>query len=128
MFNGPIIKRRLKELQTEIHEAFKDLVRERRGELLKGEADQLFTGEFWTGVQAEKLGLIDGLGDVRSVMRERFGDKVKLKAIGGQGPWWRRRSPLSEKWLGDRAFMSPTWSDDLLATVELRSLWSRFGL
>src|SRR3954454_1103361 len=64
---------RLKAIQAEIHDAFKSMVRSRRGERLKGTDDELFTGEFWTGARARELGLIDGLGDLRSIMRGRFG-------------------------------------------------------
>ena len=120
--------RHLKELQKEIHNSFMELVRKRRGELLKGDQSNLFSGEFWTGKQAETLGLIEGLGDMRSVMRERFGVKVRLKPVGGPGPWWRRRSAFSEGWRGPVAIGGGPWSDDLLATVEQRALWSRFGL
>ena len=120
---------RLKVLQQDIHSVFKELVRERRGDLLTESEDKLFSGEFWTGIQAEKLGLIDGLGDVRSVMRSRFGEKVKLKVVGGGGSWLRRRSGLGDNVLDQVGFGLPrNWSSDLLATLEARSLWSRFGL
>ena len=120
---------RLKILQQDIHGVFKDLVRERRGDLLTDSDDKLFSGEFWTGAQAEKLGLIDGLGDVRSIMRSRFGDKVKLKVIGGGGSWLRRRSGLGDNFLPRPGFGLPAnLSADLLAAIEARSLWSRFGL
>lgn len=120
---------RLKVLQQDIHEVFKNLVRERRGDLLTEADDKLFSGEFWTGIQAEKLGLIDGLGDVRSIMRSRFGEKVKLKVIGGGGSWLRRRSGFGDNLSGQFGFGFPKeWSSDLLATLEARSLWSRLGL
>jgi serine protease SohB len=120
---------RLKSLQEDIHTVFKDMVKDRRGDLLNNEDGRLFTGEFWTGFQAEKLGLIDGIGDVRSVMRERFGDKVELQVIGGQTSWLKRKTGFGDGSLGFGGFSLPgTWSDDLLASVESRSLWSRFGL
>ena len=119
---------RLKKLQKEIHKAFKEMVRERRGDLLTESDKKLFSGEFWTGVQAEKLGLIDGIGDIRSVMRSRFGDKVKLKVIGGAQPWWRRRAGFSGRFDGAGFTFPVSWSDDILASIEARSLWSRFGL
>src|SRR5216684_4261333 len=39
---------RLKGLQGEIHDGFKDWVRQRRGTKLKGDEAMLFSGEFWT--------------------------------------------------------------------------------
>ena len=41
----------------------------------------IFTGAFWSGQQALELGLIDGIGEIRSVLRDRFGSNVKIKYI-----------------------------------------------
>src|ERR1700686_3122363 len=67
---------RLKKLQGEIHDDFIALVKSRRGGKLNGPESDLFSGEYWTGRRALELGLIDAVGDLRSVLRERFGDKV----------------------------------------------------
>ena len=67
---------RLKKLQREIHEDFIALVKSRRGGKLNGPENDLFSGEYWTGRRALELGLVDAIGDLRSVLRERFGDKV----------------------------------------------------
>ena len=72
---------RLRDLQEDIHDQFKQYVVTRRGEKLKADEGVLFSGEFWTGRRAEELGLIDGLGDLRSVMRELYGEKVNLKVV-----------------------------------------------
>ncbi len=114
---------RLRAVQTEIHETFKAMVRNRRGERLKSGDDALFTGEFWTGRRALELGLIDGLGDLRGIMRERYGEKVQLRKIGGAKPWWRRRFGLSVPTFGDQ-----DWAPSLIATLEERELWARYGL
>ena len=114
---------RLTSLQKEIHESFKDHVRERRGERLKGSEKVLFSGEFWTGRKALELGLIDGLGDLRGVLRERYGEKLRLKRVDGVRPWWRRRLPAGS------ALPAPQdWAAGLLAAVEERAFWSRYGL
>lgn len=117
---------RLKALQAEIHGNFQAWVRERRGGRLKGSADELFSGEFWSGGRALELGLIDGLDDLRSAMRRRFGDEVRLRVIGGEPAWWRRRLPLR----GGETFsvLPATWADDLLGAVEARAFWNRYGL
>ena len=57
------------------------MVRARRGARLTGPEDELFSGAFWAGRKALALGLIDGLGDLRSVMRGRFGEKVRLRLV-----------------------------------------------
>jgi signal peptide peptidase SppA len=114
---------RLKTLQQDLHESFKELVRQRRGTKLKGEEAQLFAGEVFTGRRALSLGLIDGIGDVRGIARQLFGDRVRLRVIEPE----RRRSLLARlAWrrrpdLGDAA-------GDLLARVEERLIWARFGL
>src|SRR3954454_2350620 len=72
---------RLKGIQARVHETFSGLVEARRGARLKGEREDLFSGAVWTGSEAIGLGLIDGLGDLRSVLRERFGEKVQLRLV-----------------------------------------------
>ena len=117
---------RLKTIQRDIHESFERIVRERRGAKLAAPEKELFSGEFWTGRRALELGLIDGIGDMRTIMRERFGERVKLRLVGDGRRWWRgrfgftagRREPPDA---GD-------WVAGALATVEERLLWGRFGL
>ncbi|MGL4489592.1 MAG: S49 family peptidase, partial [Rhizobiaceae bacterium] len=70
----------LKALQLEIHDVFISMVKERRGAKLADHAD-LFTGLFWTGMKGKELGLIDELGDMRSVLKARYGEKTKLRLI-----------------------------------------------
>ena len=72
---------RLKSIQREIHAIFIDLVKKSRGTRLKGADDLLFTGEYWAGETAVSLGLADGIGDLRSTLRARFGDKVSTPVI-----------------------------------------------
>lgn len=107
----------LKELQADIHEQFKAHVRDRRGDKLEADEGVLFSGEFWTGNRAKGLGLVDEIGDLRTVMREKFGEKVRLKVVG------RRRG-----WLEKRLGMQNDWADDLIGAVEARALWARYGL
>ncbi len=121
---------RLKGIQKELHETFQELVRERRGPRLKGGDKALFSGEFWTGAKAVELGLIDGIGELRQTLRARYGDKVVLKRIDGERPWWRRRLGFAGRQAGPLAG-SPgpeAWVAGLLSAVEERAHWSRFGL
>lgn len=122
--------KRLKAIQADVHELFKDMVRDRRGQRLKGAEAALFSGEFWSGAKALDLGLIDGLGDLRTVMREKFGDKVRLKLVGAERSWLRRRLALtgSPDLAGLPDVLGPRWADELVSTLEARTLWSRFGL
>ena len=52
-----------------------------RGRALADDPD-LFTGAFWSGERAVALGLADRVGDLRAVLRERYGEEVQLKPIG----------------------------------------------
>lgn len=120
---------KLNRMQTVIHKHFKDLVAERRGQRLKGTETELFTGDVWVGQEAVDNGLVDGIGDLRSVMRERFGDKVKLRPVGISRGWLRRR--LQMRIPGEYADLDgggTTFAHNLLSAIEERSLWSRFGL
>ncbi len=110
---------RLKRVQADIHENFKALVRARRGAKLKGDEADLFSGEFWLGQRALALGLVDGIGEVRATLRERFGTRVRLRVVPTQRSSWRRRLGLLEH--GDPV-------GGLIAGLEARLLWARFGL
>lgn len=126
---------RLRELQKDIHDTFIGLVKERRGARLAGVAeDELFSGAFWTGRKALEYGLIDGIADVRTRMREIHGDKVRLRVIpiGGGGLFARFRRLPSFNLDGFAAAAPSTWSSalpaDVISALEARALWSRFGL
>lgn len=124
---------RLKELQRDVHESFIGLVRERRGARLKEGDGKLFSGEFWSGERARDLGLIDGLSDVRTKMREIYGERVKLKLISSERGWLRRRLGLLgwAGWLtgsGGDGTIPVSLADDVVSALEARALWARFGL
>jgi signal peptide peptidase SppA len=121
---------RLKGIQKELHGAFQDLVRARRGPRLKGGDKVLFSGEFWTGAKAVELGLVDGIGELRQTLRARFGDRVVFKRVDGPRPWWRRRLGFAGRQAGPQAGLPgpEDWVAGLLAAVEERAHWSRFGL
>ena len=117
---------RLKALQKDIHQAFRSLVENRRGDKISAAGDMLFTGEFWSGTKAVELGLIDGLGDLRMVMRRKFGDKVNLKLISPKRGLFKRAGIGSA--LPSSQTLTAGLTDDVLSTLEARALWSRFGL
>jgi len=114
---------RLAALQADIHAGFRAHVEARRAGRLKAPAEALFDGSFWTGRRALELGLIDGLGDLRTVMRARYGEKVRLRAVEPPRRGWLMRRLGLERGdpLGEGA-------DALLAAVARRGLWGRFGL
>jgi serine protease SohB len=114
---------RIHALQTDIHAHFIALVKARRGARLNGSDETLFSGEFWVADRAIELGLADRVGDIRSEMRKRFGEKVKLKLIEGERSWIGRQLPGVMS--GAAIDASP---DALISALEARALWSRFGL
>ena len=114
---------RLMEIMGEIHTDFKSMVRQRRGERLSAADDEIFEGQIWTGRKATELGLIDGLGDLHGIMRERFGENVKLPHVGAAKPWWRRRLSVQPSEAKARAL-----ADALLDALIERTLWARYGL
>jgi signal peptide peptidase SppA len=116
----------LETMQRAIHETFVRLVRERRGARLNG-GEELFTGAFWAGREAVSLGLADGIGDVRTVLRQRFGDQVRLRAIERRRPWWRR-GPVGIGVAADLRDAPTDLPGGLLGALEARALWARFGL
>jgi serine protease SohB len=116
---------RLKKLQREIHDDFIGLVKSRRGGKLAGPENDLFSGEYWTGRRALELGLVDGIGDLRGVLRERFGEKVVTPLVSAERGWFGRRVPGVGGPLG---LLQGGLSEDLISALEARAMWARFGL
>ena len=118
--------RRLKAIQKDIHEHFIALVKARRGGHLKGTDKTLFSGEFWTAQRAIELGLADGIGDLRSTLRERYGDKVRTPLITAERTFWGRKLPGVG--LAEALGRHPGLADDLVSALEARAWWARYGL
>src|SRR5215469_297741 len=120
---------RLKGIQREIHAIFIALVKQSRGARLKGDDDTLFTGEYWAGDTSISLGLADGIGDLRSTLRARYGEKVKTPVIapasGMLAGLLGRRSPGAGA-LGalDGVTGLP---EELISALETRAIWARYG-
>jgi len=112
---------RLSAIQKDIHGAFRDWVRERRGEKLSGTDRTLFEGQFWTAGPALDKGFIDGIGDLRSVLREKIGENVRFIDMNPD-----KGLPLPLSLFGK--LETRGLSDEIIETLETRSLWSRFGL
>ena len=118
--------KRLKAIQKDIHEHFIALVKERRGGKLKGADRLLFSGEFWTAAKAIEFGLADALGDLRSTLRARYGDKVRTPLIAAERGLLGRK--LSGVMLAEALTDRPGFADELLSALEARAIWSRYGL
>ncbi|MBT5186772.1 MAG: S49 family peptidase [Kordiimonadaceae bacterium] len=110
----------MKSLLKEVHDFFKTFVKEARGDKLKGIQKTIFSGQVWNGEEATKLGLIDGVGDMRSIMKEKLGDDIKFERV-------KSEKGFLKGLLGMRS-AKVTLADDVLKTIETRSEWGRFGL
>ncbi len=124
---------RIKDLQRDVHDVFIGVVKERRAGRLKGPDQELFSGAFWSGPRALELGLIDGVSDLRTKMRELHGDKVRMKLVpldrGGLLSRLRRLPGISGMFgYEDLTRGRLAFAEDLISAVETRALWSRFGL
>lgn len=118
---------RLKSLQLEVHKTFIDMVLERRGTKLNDDPD-LFSGLFWTGIKGKELGLVDDLGDIRSHLMKHYGAKTKLRLIQPQRGFLGKKLP-SIGFNGETLTQVASQTGDaMLATIEEKALWSRYGL
>jgi signal peptide peptidase SppA len=114
---------RLTALQQDIHQSFKDHVRHRRAGKINAADESLFTGDVLTGRMALNRGLIDGIGELRAVMRARYGDKVRLRPVTAERRRW--------SFLGRLPFAARepfSLIAELADWIEARLLWARFGL
>jgi signal peptide peptidase SppA len=120
---------RLKAIQREIHAIFIALVKGSRGARLKGAEDQLFTGEYWAGESSVSLGLADGIGDLRSTLRARYGEKVQTPVIapasGMLSGLLGRRSPGAVALSALDGFSG--LPEELISALETRAIWARYG-
>src|SRR6266403_2089325 len=120
---------RIKAIQREIHALVIALVKQSRGARLKGADDVLFTGEYWAGETSVSLGLADAIGDLRSTLRARYGDKVVTPLVVPS-------SGLLSSLLGGKPAGAGTLAsldgftglkDVLIEARESRAFWAKFG-
>jgi signal peptide peptidase SppA len=118
---------RLKALQREIHAIFIALVKQSRGGRLKGADDTLFSGEYWAGDTSVSLGLADAIGDLRSTLRARFGEKVVTPLIAPQGGMLS--GLLGRRSAGTLAGWENTAGlpEEAISALETRAIWAKFG-
>ena len=111
-------KIKLKKIQLELHSDFIKVVEDSRSKKLKNDSGvELFTGEFWSGATAKKLGLVDGIGNADEIIKEKFGEDVVIKKFEKAKSW------LNKKLSG----ASENQIDNLLNILEEKSIWQRYG-
>ncbi|MEM8536880.1 MAG: S49 family peptidase [Pseudomonadota bacterium] len=109
----PADVKKLKGWLEDLHATFIDYVKSRRGTKLTDNPD-LFTGEVFIGQKGIDVGLVDGVGHLAPVMKDRFGDKVQFRRYGQRKPRLAR--------------FGAQIVDDAVAGIEERAAFARFGL
>lgn len=118
---------RLKAIQDDIHASFIDLVKSRRGAKLTAPEQDLFSGEYWAARKGMEFGLIDRIGDMRSTLRGRYGDKVETPLVSaGRGLFGRTTPGVGAD--VDQVLTQPGLADELVSALEARAIWARYGL
>jgi len=116
---------RLKALQKDIHARFIDWVKSSRKDRLIEDVP-LFEGDVWIGQRAVEVGLADGVGELRPVLKDRFGKDVSFREHGG------RKGGLLARLLGRRglsgADIGAGVTDAAVEAMDARLLWARYGL
>jgi len=115
----PADVKRLKALQSDMHEIFKDWVRERRGDRLVGADKDMFEGQFWTADKATELGIIDGIAEVRSFAKEKFGETIRFAEFGPEKKFMPSLFGFDAK---------SSMPDDISEAIETKAAWGRFGI
>lgn len=108
--------KRLKAIQSQLHIQFINFVKSRRGSKIKDDNKDVFTGAFWSGEKSLEIGLIDSFGEMKSVLKERFGNQVKIKEFTPK-----------KKLFGFSSLLSGAL-DILIQKVDEKSIFKRFGL
>ena len=109
---------RLKKIQLDLHKDFIKVVEDSRGSKLnKNSGIELFSGEFWSGSKSKELGLVDGIGNVNEILREKFGEEVIIKKFEKSKGWLSKKLSASKN----------DHLDQLVNVLEERSIWQRYG-
>ena len=77
---------------------------------------------FWSGKKAVTLGLADRTGDLRAVLQEKFGEKVRLKLFTTERGFFLRRGA------GIAGMMGGAFAESLVSELEARALRDRYRL
>lgn len=112
----------IKDVQKDIFESFKNVVKENRGSKIEkslkelGE-DKVFSGAIWSGKTAKEIGLIDDIADIRQKMKDKYGKKVKIVNITSKKSFLK--NIFSEK---------SDITNNLINKIEERLNFAKFGL
>ena len=117
--------KKLKSVQMNIFKNFKDIVIKSRGKKINKENKEIFSGSFWAGNEAVKLGLVDGIGDLKSIMKNKFGEKIKYVTIKPKKSFLKSifsKSFYSKDLVGTKKIIN-----DIITYMESKNIWGRYG-
>ena len=106
----------MKTIQKELHSQFISFVKSRRGSKIKDDNKEVFTGAFWSGEKALEIGLIDAIGEMKRVLKDRFGEKIQIKEFAPK-----------KKLFGFSNLLSSA-IELIMFKLEEKSYFKRFGL
>ena len=117
--------KKLKSIQSEIFKNFKEVVLKSRGKKINIQNKNIFSGSFWAGKEAVKLGLVDGVGDLSTIMEKKFGEKIKYIPIKPKKSFLKgvlSRSSYFKDLVDTKENIS-----DMMEYMESRNIWGRYG-
>ena len=107
---------RLKNIQIDLHKDFIEVVeKSRSSKLQKTKGIELFSGEFWSGRKALELGLIDGIGSVNEILKNKYGEDIIIKKFEKNKSW------LAKK------LSSEVQAEKIFNILEEKNIWQRYG-
>ena len=71
---------RVQNMVDKMHKYFIDLVKKSRGDKLRGDEAILFSGQVWTGAEAVKFGLLDGVDHMETYL-QRFANDYEIVEV-----------------------------------------------
>ena len=117
--------KKLKSIQTEIFKNFKDIVLKSRIKKINKQNKNIFSGSFWTGKEAIKLGLVDGIGDLKTIMEKKFGEKLRYVPIKPKKSFLK--GILSKSFYSKDLLDTKKIINDMMTYMESRNIWGRYG-
>ena len=117
--------KKLKSIQIEIFKNFKDVVLKSRMKKINKENKNIFSGSFWTGKDSVKLGLADGIGDLKTIMEKKFGKKLKYISIKPKKSFLK--GILSRSFYSEDLIDTKKIINDMMTYMESRNIWGRYG-
>ncbi len=117
--------KKLKSIQVEIFKNFQDVVLKSRKKKINQQNKNIFSGSFWTGKEAVKLGLVDGIGDMKTIIEKKFGKKIKYIFIKQKKSFFK--SLFSKTYNSKDLVGTKKIINDMMSYIENRNIWSRYG-